>query len=268
MDVQVELTPFNTGVFYMRKPLIAGNWKMHGTIAFTRNLLEPVIAGVQNITDVDFAVFPPFTYLAEVQKLLTQTSIFWGAQTVSDLPDGALTGEISTSMLLDLGCRYVLVGHSERRHILGESSELVARKVKAAFQAGLTPILCVGETIEQRNADKTLEIIQEQLAHVFRFKDNLPAPTSLIIAYEPVWAIGTGRTATPEQADEVHAAIRAYCEQEVTGMGEQVRILYGGSVKPENAAGLSAMPNVDGALIGGASLKAEQFIEIGNQWNK
>lgn len=269
MCVQVELTLFNTQVLlYMRKPLIAGNWKMHGTTAFTRDLLASIIAQVQNVTKADFIVFPPFTYLAEAQKLLAQTPICWGAQTVSDLPDGALTGEISTRMLIDLGCRYVLVGHSERRHILGESSELIARKVKASLESGLTPILCVGETIAQRKADKTLEIIQEQLAHVFRFKDNLPALTSLIIAYEPVWAIGTGHTATPEQADEVHAAIRSYCDQEVLGMGEQVRILYGGSVKPENAAGLSVMPNVDGALVGGASLKAEQFIEIGKQWNK
>ena len=199
---------------------------------------------------------------------MSDTSIKWGAQNVSDQPDGALTGEISTPMLTDLGCSYVILGHSERRHIMGESDELVARKVAAALAAKLQPVVCVGETLEQREAGQTLEVVQEQLAHVLRLKDNLPALDSMVIAYEPVWAIGTGKTATPEQAEEVHAAIRLCCTAEIPKLGEQLRIIYGGSVKPDNAASLFAMPNIDGALVGGASLKADQFIEIGKQWNK
>lgn len=252
----------------MRTPLIAGNWKMNGTTKSTNDLLSSITTGCAVVTHVEWAVFPPFVYLNDCQQLLSSSSISWGAQNMSNAPDGALTGEISANMLTDLKCRYVILGHSERRHILHESNELVALKVQAALSAGLCPILCVGETLEQRESGKTLDIVQEQLAHVLRLKDNLPALNSMVVAYEPVWAIGTGKTATPEQAEEVHGAIRLCCEEFVPELGEQVRILYGGSVKPDNVAGLSVMPNIDGALIGGASLKANDFIEIGKQWTK
>lgn len=252
----------------MRAPLIAGNWKMNGSTVFTKELLVAIKYQYETVSAVDFAVFPPFLYLDICKQLLNDTSIRWGAQNVSDQPDGALTGEISTAMLTDLNCHYVILGHSERRHVLGETDELIARKVVAAFSAGLHPILCVGETLEQREAGQTLNIVQEQLAHVLSLKDNLPALSSLTIAYEPVWAIGTGKSATPQQAEEVHATIRLCCDQAQFGLGERIRILYGGSVKPENASSLSAMPNIDGALIGGASLNADQFIEIGREWNK
>jgi triosephosphate isomerase len=250
----------------MRTPLIAGNWKMNGTGSFTHDLLSQISG--QDLPQVEFAVFPPFVYLEQCQKLLKNTQIEWGAQNMSNKGDGALTGEVSASMLNDLGCHYVILGHSERRHILNESNELVALKVQAALEANLCPILCVGETLEEREAGKTLDIVQEQLAHVLRLKDNLPALDSMVVAYEPVWAIGTGKTATPEQAEEVHAAIRLCCNEFVPELGEQIRVLYGGSVKPDNAESLFAMPNIDGALIGGASLKANDFIEIGKQWNK
>jgi len=252
----------------MRTPLIAGNWKMNGTTDFSIELLDKIKANYSQAPDVEFAVFPPFTYLDSCQKKLQGTSVAWGAQNVSNQPDGALTGEISTAMLQNVGCTYVILGHSERRQIMGESNELVALKVQAALQAGLKPILCVGETLDEREKGKTLDVVQEQLAHVLRLKDNLPALDVMVIAYEPIWAIGTGKTASPEQAEEVHAAIRLCCNEFVAELGEKMRVLYGGSVKPDNAATLFSMPNIDGALIGGASLKAEDFIEIGKQWNK
>jgi triosephosphate isomerase len=252
----------------MRAPLIAGNWKMNGTADFSIELLNKIKATYGQVPAVEFAVFPPFVYLDICQKNLQDTSVVWGAQNVSNQPDGALTGEVSTAMLKDLGCTYVILGHSERRQIMGESSELVALKVQAALQAGLKPILCVGETLDERERGKTLHVVQEQLAHVLRLKDNLPALDSMVIAYEPIWAIGTGKTASPEQAEEVHAAIRLSCNEFVAELGEKMRVLYGGSVKPDNAASLFSMPNIDGALIGGASLKAEDFIEIGKQWNR
>ncbi len=251
-----------------RLPLIAGNWKMNGTVQFTQDLLAQLCDCYHEAQHVKFLVFPPFIYLSEVRRCLASSSIGWGGQNASQEPDGALTGEISLSMLKDLGCSYVILGHSERRHILGESNELVANKVQAALVAGLKPILCVGETLDERELGKTLTIVKEQLAHVLRLKDNLPALMDMVIAYEPVWAIGTGKTATPQQADEVHAAIRDCCNEAVSGLGDAVQILYGGSVKPANAASLSAMPNIDGALIGGASLKVDQFLEIGRLWNK
>lgn len=249
----------------MRIPLIAGNWKMNGTSHFARELLTKCINQSQHLERVELAVFPSFPYLTLCKELLASTRIAWGAQNMSDQPDGALTGEVSASMLKDLGCQYVLLGHSERRHTLGESNEFVAQKVKAALLAGLTPILCVGETLDEYNSGRTWEVVQEQLAEVFRLKDNSPASNTMVIAYEPVWAIGTGKTASPEQAENMHSAIRNYCEERQSGLGRKTRILYGGSVKPENAQGLFEMPNIDGALVGGASLDPDQFIAIANE---
>ena len=246
----------------MRKPLIAGNWKMNGTSHSTSELLQQLKNRYHEVPNVELAIFTPFPYIAISNAVLKSTTIAWGAQDMSSEPDGARTGEVSASMLKDLGCSYVILGHSERRHLLGESNELVAQKVKTAFSAGIKPILCVGETLAEREADRTWPVVQEQLAQVFRLKDNSPAFDTMVIAYEPVWAIGTGKTASPEQAEEVHQEIRAYCEKMQPGLGAKIRILYGGSVKPENAQGLFEKPDIDGALVGGASLDAEQFIKI------
>lgn len=252
----------------MRQPLIAGNWKMNGSQQMAASLISLLVESAPQLSNIEFSIFPPSVYLLEVASRLANTSIRWGAQTVSARPDGALTGEISVEMLKDIGCHYVILGHSERRANFNESDALIADKAKAVVEGGLVPIVCIGETLQQREAGQTLAIIEEQLAHVLGLKDNLPAVTSIIFAYEPIWAIGTGQTATPEQADEVHHFVRQACEATVSGWGESVRILYGGSVNPTNAAALFAMPNIDGALVGGASLKADQFIEIGRQWNK
>lgn len=246
----------------MRTPLIAGNWKMNGTSPSAHALLNRIVGACLQVPQVELAVFPPFPYLVIAQSLLASTAIAWGAQNMSEQTNGAFTGEVSSMMLQDLGCHYVILGHSERRHLLGESSEQVAQKVKAALLTGIKPILCVGETLEERDSDRTWRVVQEQLAQVFRLKDNSFAFEPMVIAYEPVWAIGTGKTASPEQVEEVHKLIRSYCEQQQPGLGETIRILYGGSVKPDNANSLLKMPNVDGALVGGASLDADQFMAI------
>jgi triosephosphate isomerase len=252
----------------MRQPLIVGNWKMHGAQAMAVELINALTVQVQEVSAIEWVVCPPFIYLDLLRQQLVNSVIRLGAQNVSDQPNGALTGEVSASMLCDIHCRYVIVGHSERRQYMNETNILIASKVKAALNAGLIPILCVGETLAEREAGQTLSVVQEQLAHVLSLKDNLPSLTSVVIAYEPIWAIGTGQTATPEEADAVHASIRQCCDMVLPGFGEQVRILYGGSVKPQNAQALLAMPNIDGALVGGAALNADQFIEIGKQWNK
>lgn len=243
-----------------RRLLIAGNWKMNGNHNSITDLVESIKQGANGISHCELAVFPPYVYLDSVARLLKDSSITFGAQNVSNEDDGAYTGEISVQMLKDMNCRYVIVGHSERRALYHETSEIVAKKFHKALQLGLTPILCVGETLAEREAGKTLSIVEEQLEVVMQMSDNLPAFESTVVAYEPVWAIGTGKTATPEQAQEVHSALRQK-------LGDTIRILYGGSVKPENAATLSAMPDIDGALVGGASLNATNFIEIAKQWN-
>lgn len=252
----------------MRKPLIAGNWKMNGSHHMVAALLNAIVEQAPAVSGVEFAVFPPNLYLSEVAQRLADTSVSWGVQTVSERENGAVTGEVSVEMLKDFGCHYAIIGHSERRAYFHETDVMIAEKVQAVIEGGIQPIVCVGETLAQREANETMVVIKEQLAHVLSLKDNLPAVTTVIFAYEPVWAIGTGKTATPEQADEVHRFIREACEATSAGWGKTVRILYGGSVKPGNAAALFNMPNIDGALVGGASLDSHQFIEIGRQWNK
>ena len=229
-----------------RTRLVAGNWKMHGSRAANRALLEAVLKGIPKAGS-QCAVCPPFPYLAEVAEQLRGTSIALGAQDVSEHAQGAYTGEVSAAMLKDVGCRYAIVGHSERRQIYGETDKQVAAKFAAASGVGLTPILCVGETLAEREAGKTEEVVARQLGAV-AFKDG-------VLAYEPVWAIGTGKNATPEQAQAVHAFLRKKVPQDTT-------ILYGGSVKAQNASAIFAMPDVDGGLIGGASLVAEDFLAI------
>lgn len=252
----------------MRRPLIAGNWKMHGLESSAQALLNDIAQDADDITGIEFAVFPPFVYLSQCVDHLSETCIRWGAQTVSEYDQGAYTGEIAASQLVDLGCHYVIVGHSERRSLYGETNEQVARKCQAAFLAGLSPILCVGETLSERDQELTLKVVQEQLAVVLLLKDNCANFSRLVIAYEPVWAIGTGRSATPEQAQAVHLAIREQVSQVDPALADTMRILYGGSVKPSNAKALFEMPDIDGALVGGASLDAQQFLEIGRLCNK
>lgn len=244
-----------------RKPLIAGNWKMHGSVSQAKTLADGIKAGALAYAGVDVAVLPPYVYLPLVRERLQHSTVSWGAQNLYPGAQGAFTGEVSGPMLKDLDCRYVLVGHSERRAILGENLQLVAAKFKAAVDAGLKPVLCVGETREQREAGETENVVGEQLDSVVRFA-GIEAFRQAVIAYEPVWAIGTGLTATPEQAQAVHAFIRERIAQNNVDLAKTICILYGGSMKPENAAALLAMPDIDGGLIGGASLDAASFLAI------
>jgi triosephosphate isomerase (TIM) len=247
----------------MRKPMVAGNWKMNGSGEFTRLLLRALIEECRQFEDrADVVVCPPFVYLDQSSTILEgQVSIALGAQNLDAHASGAYTGEVSASMLLDVGCRYVIVGHSERRALYGESNETVASKVGAALEAGLIPILCLGETLEQREAGETMVTVGDQLDAVV---DALGAGAldGFIVAYEPVWAIGTGKTATPDQAQEVHHFIRERLCSRDEGFGTRTRILYGGSVKPDNAVELFSRPDIDGGLIGGASLDARDFLTI------
>ncbi len=245
----------------MRSKLVAGNWKMHGGIAQNRVLLDMIVTGTAGLRGADCVVCVPYPYLSQVQSLLQATHIFWGAQNVSQHDKGAYTGEVSAAMLADFSCRYVIVGHSERRALYGEDSRTVALKFRAAQGAGLTPILCVGETMEQREATVTEQVIAEQLDAAIELL-GVNALVKSVLAYEPVWAIGTGKTATPQQAQDVHAFIRNRVAAHDIGVATELQILYGGSVKANNAAELFAMPDIDGGLIGGASLVADEFITI------
>jgi triosephosphate isomerase len=245
----------------MRKPLVAGNWKMHGSRAENASLVETLLDLLRPESRAEVLICPPFVYLWETGRMLKDTDVALGAQSVCAEPLGAFTGEISGSMLLDVGCRYVLVGHSERRQLYGESDALVARKFMAAQAQGLTPVLCVGETLEERESERTTEVVQRQLEAVLSVS-GVAALGNAVIAYEPVWAIGTGRTASPEQAQEVHALIRAKVAALDATIAGSVRILYGGSVKASNARELFAMADIDGGLVGGASLTAEEFAQI------
>ncbi|MGG7055053.1 triose-phosphate isomerase [Nitrosomonas sp. ANs5] len=244
-----------------RAGLVAGNWKMHGNLEQNEALLAKVVAGTSALQNASCAVCVPFPYLAQAGALLNATHVAWGAQNVSQHEQGAYTGEVSASMLTDMGCRYVIVGHSERRAYYGEASELVADKFRIAQAHGLTPILCVGETLAQREASDTERVVAEQLDAVINTA-GIEAIAQSVIAYEPVWAIGTGKTATPEQAQEVHAFIRNRLAGKDEAVAAKVQILYGGSVKANNANELFAMADIDGGLIGGASLIAEDFISI------
>ena len=245
----------------MRQKLVAGNWKMNSGLKTNQQLLQDVVAGVAGMPGVAVAVCVPFPYLAQAQSLLTNTPVAWGAQNLSEQAQGAFTGETSAAMLQDFACQYVLVGHSERRAIYGESDTLVAEKFAAALAAGLRPILCVGETLAEREAGRTVEVVSAQMAAVLN-RVGVAAFVNAVVAYEPVWAIGTGRTATSDQAQEVHAAIRAQVAKADAKVAAGLQILYGGSVKPSNAAELFAMPDIDGGLIGGASLVATDFLAI------
>ncbi len=245
----------------MRAKLVVGNWKMNGNLAQNKELLSAIITGTAELRDIVCAVCAPYPYLPAVQLILKDTHVVWGAQNVSQFDLGAYTGEVAAEMLLDFACRYVIVGHSERRSLFGEDNHTVAEKFKKAQDAGLIPILCVGETLAQREIGETERVIEEQLDAVIKLM-GIDSLVQSVIAYEPVWAIGTGRTATPAQAQSVHAFIRNKIAKQSAGVAVSVQILYGGSVKSSNANDLFAMPDIDGGLIGGASLIADEFISI------
>lgn len=243
----------------MRRTLIAGNWKMNGNLAANAGLIDGLRAGADALA-CELAICAPAPYLAQLEDSLSGSGISWGAQDLSVHEEGAYTGEVSAAMLLDFGCRFVIVGHSERRAFHAENNELVAKKAARAVAAGLVPIVCIGETLEQREADQTEAVVTAQLKPVLA---ELGAQLSkIVIAYEPVWAIGTGKTATPEMAQQVHELIRKTLAQCDVMAAQNVRVLYGGSMKPDNAKQLLAMPDIDGGLIGGASLKAADFLAI------
>jgi triosephosphate isomerase len=244
----------------MRRKLIAGNWKMNGSLAANTILLAAIKAEIGQ-PDCDVAVCVPAPYLAQCQAELANTVITWGAQDLSPHESGAYTGEVSASMLLDFGSTYAIVGHSERRMYHGEVDEIVAAKAVRALKAGLTPIVCVGETLAQRQSDQTAQVVGRQVDTVLAALGGDDVDR-IVVAYEPVWAIGTGQTATPQMAEEVHAMIRARLAAKNALAAVKTPILYGGSMKPENAKELLAMPDIDGGLIGGAALKAADFLAI------
>jgi len=247
----------------MRRPILAANWKMHKTRDDAAAFVTRFLPLVQKSDALEIAVAPPFTALHCVAELLEGSAVALAAQNVHPEPQGAFTGEISAPMLADLGCRYAIVGHSERRTLFGETDACVARKTRALLECGIRPIVCVGETLEQREAGHTAAVIEAQLDGSLQDFPSAAA-RDLVLAYEPIWAIGTGRTATPELAQEVHAGIRAQLARHFGAVAESIRIQYGGSVKPENVDGLMDQPDIDGALVGGASLDAESFARIVN----
>lgn len=244
----------------MRRKLIAGNWKMNGSLAANAALLADIKAGLGQAA-ADIAVCAPAPFLSQCQSELEHTAIRWGAQDVSAHESGAYTGEVSAGMLLDFGCSYVIVGHSERRAYHGESNQLIAQKTMRVLASGLTPIVCVGETLAERDQGKTADVVCSQMNAVLSLL-NADQLAKIVIAYEPVWAIGTGKTATPEMAQEVHAMLRAKLALKDVFAAAEVKILYGGSMKPDNAKELLMMPDIDGGLIGGAALKAADFLAI------
>jgi triosephosphate isomerase len=244
-----------------RRPILAANWKMHMTAAEAVAYAEAFVPRVGAAKDVEIAIAPPFTALDRLARALAGSNVMLAAQNVHPEAKGAFTGEISADMLVEVGCRYVIVGHSERRTLFGESDELVARKAAALFAAGLTPIVCVGESLAEREAGRTFDVVGSQLAGSLA---AIPADraAAVVVAYEPIWAIGTGRTATPEIAQEVHAFARAQLRTIFGAAGDAIRIQYGGSVKPDNIDELMAQPDIDGALVGGASLDPASFSRI------
>ena len=246
----------------MRKKLIAGNWKMYKTVTEALTLVEGLKKEVNHVDDVEIVVAPPFTSLTTVFKALQASNIFLASQNLFYEKEGAYTGEVSGAMLKDVGCQYVIIGHSERREYFSETDEMVNKKIHAALSVGLSAMVCVGESLEQREKGKTFDIIGNQVKSSLegcREKEM----ESIVIAYEPIWAIGTGKTATPDQANEVHSFIRQTLSETISpGVAEATRILYGGSVKPSNAKELMSQSDIDGALVGGASLTADSFSEI------
>lgn len=245
----------------MRRPMVAGNWKLNGSKTSIEELLKGILSGINAVTTAEVVVCPTYVHLPLVCERLQGGSVGVGAQDVSDEESGAYTGEVSASMLAEIGCKFVIVGHSERRSIYGESDEFTARKFAAARKQGLTPILCIGELLEEREQGVTEQVVGRQLDAVLEL-EGVGSLADAVIAYEPVWAIGTGKTASPEQAQEVHQFIRRKVAEQDATIADNVRILYGGSVKGSNAGELFQKPDIDGGLIGGASLQADDFLAI------
>ncbi len=245
----------------MRQPLVAGNWKLNGSLNSISELISGIRERLPSVKQAELAVCPPYIYLSHVQKLLEGVNVSLGAQDCSDQESGAYTGEIAAAMVKEFGCKYNIIGHSERRHIYGDSNEKVATKFAHVIKNGLIPILCVGETLEEREAGHTEVIVAKQINAVLDLF-GIEAFRKAVIAYEPVWAIGTGQVATPAQAQEVHEEIRLTLDAKNKDIAANIRILYGGSMKPENAKELLQQPDIDGGLIGGAALKADDFIGI------
>lgn len=246
----------------MRKPLIAANWKMNGDKSFNKKLLTELIQKLPTVSSAEFLVCPPFVYCESVAELLQNSQIYCGGQNLSEFNSGAYTGDVSAEMLIDVGCRYVLIGHSERRSLFGENNDIISRKILRALNQNLIPVICLGENLEQRQQGLTEKIVISQLNDALHLTENHPMLHDAVLAYEPVWAIGTGLTATPEQAQEVHAILRAEIAKYDRNWAQKIRIIYGGSVKANNAQGLFNMPDIDGFLVGGASLVAEEFLSI------
>jgi triosephosphate isomerase len=248
--------------YHMRKPVIAGNWKMHNTISEALELVREIKGKVEGVTDVEIIVSPVYTALASVSAELNGSNIKVASQNIFWEEKGAFTGEIAPNMITDAGCSHAIIGHSERRQYFGETDETVNKRIKAALLAGLIPILCVGETLEEREAGSTMSVVETQIKGGL-VDISAEDMAKIIIAYEPVWAIGTGKTASPDQAEEVHKNIRGIVEGIYDpAISDGVRILYGGSVKPENVDELMVQPDIDGALVGGASLKADSFARL------
>jgi len=245
----------------MRKPFVAGNWKMNGSRASINTLVSGILEGMSRVNNAEVVVCPSFVYISEVADLLEGSAVNYGSQDVAKEESGAYTGEISVSMLKDIACKYAIVGHSERRALYGDTDKIVAEKFVAAQNGGVTPILCVGEVLEERESGQTEAVVERQLQAIIDLA-GINALGKSVIAYEPVWAIGTGKTASPEQAQAVHSFIRQWMSKEDGAVAEKVQILYGGSVKAANAKELFSQADIDGGLIGGASLAAEEFISI------
>ncbi len=245
----------------MRRPIVAANWKMHKTVAEAVAFVEAFLPGAGELDGVDIVLAPPFVALDRVAQALAGSRVQLAAQNVHPEPKGAFTGEVAPAMLADLGCAYTIVGHSERRRLFGEIDEFVARKAEALLRHQIRPIVCVGESLEEREAGRTLDVLETQL-HGSLARVPPDRAADVVIAYEPVWAIGTGRTATPEQAQEAHAFVRERLAKQMGEAGRGIRIQYGGSVTPDNVYELMAQPDVDGALVGGASLDPERFLRI------
>ncbi len=245
----------------MRRKMVVGNWKMHGSIKENKALLDSVIAGVRDLHQADFVVCAPYPYIGQTQSLLQGTNIGWGAQNLCSTKDGAITGAVAPYMLVDYGCTHVIVGHSERRNLFHETDDTAAARFNAALEVGLSPIFCMGESREERDSDWTEYIVGRQLDSIIR-RFGPQVLTHAVLAYEPLWAVGTGTAATPEQAQEVHNFIRQRIARCDTDIAANVRILYGGSVTANNAGQLFSMPDIDGGLVGRASLTAEEFVPI------
>lgn len=245
----------------MRRKMVVGNWKMHGSIAENKALLQSCIDGLSSLNNADYVICPPYPYIAQAQTLLSETNIFWGSQNLCSTKDGALTGAVAPTMLRDYGCTHVIVGHSERRTQFNETDDTAAARFLAAQEVGLIPIFCMGESAEERESDWTHYVVGRQLDSIIR-RFGPAVLANAVLAYEPLWAVGSDQPATPEQAQEVHEFIRKRVARCDTEIAKNVRILYGGSVTAKNAGGLFAMPDIDGGLIGRASLSAKEFVGI------